>query len=104
MPCWTVQEAKVQFSANTDRNLLNAALEADGLNPKLTGDIIKFNGGSYHCASHEFTFSGLNQKQADEKVAKFKRGYSAQVVLSQAKRFGWQVKQTSQYEYEIVRR
>jgi len=104
MPCWTIQESKVQFSANTDRNLLTAALNAAGLKATLQGDAIKFSNGSYNCKTHEFTFTGLNQKQAVEKVAELKRAYSAQVVVSQAKRFGWQVKEVAQYQYEIVRR
>lgn len=104
MPCDTIQESKVTFGANTDRNLLLAALVAAGVKPVLKGDTMTFQGGSYNCKNHEFTFQGLNQAKADERVKEFKRAYSGQVVLSQAKRFGWQVKQTGQYAYEIMKR
>jgi len=104
MPCYTVQEAKVKFSATTDRNLLTEALNATGLKATLAGDVITFTNGRYDCRTHEFTFQGLNQKQADERVKEIKRAYSGQVVLGQAKRFGWQVKQTGQYAYEIMKR
>lgn len=104
MPCWTIQEAKVEFASNTDRKLLLDALNSAGQRAVLQNDRITFASGEYDCVKHQFTFRGLNQQQAEEKVKEFKRAYSAQTVLSQAKRFGWQVKQTGQYAYEIIRR
>jgi len=104
MPCNTIQEVKVKFAITTDRNLLVAALNDAGLNASLVGERITFVNGSYDCRTHEFKFIGLGQKMAEAKVNEFKKLYSKQVVFAQAKRFGWQLKQTGQYEYEVIKR
>ena len=100
-----MQEAKVQFSANTDRKLLTDAITATGQQATLSGDTITFADGSYDCRTNEFTFRrGFAQTAADERVKTYKRAYSAQVVVSQARRFGWQVKKTGDYAYEVMKR
>lgn len=104
MPCDSIQEAKVKFDVNTDRNLLLAAMTAAGVKPVMRGNLITFGPHQYNCDTHEFKFSGLAQAKADEQVKEFKKGYSAQVVQQQAKRFGWQLKQTGPYAYEVLKR
>jgi hypothetical protein len=37
-------------------------------------------------------------------VNEVKRAYSAQVVQASAKKFGWQIKEVAQYQYEVIRR
>ena len=110
MPCNTVQRSTVRFSLKTDRNLLVAALEQMGERPVLQGDIIRFRSGSYDCRMGEMvieitaTYGQDVEKLKGEKMNEVKRAYSAQVVQSQARRFGWTLKETGKYQYQVLKR
>ena len=102
MPCDTIQKTSVSFNMRTDRNLLHAALEQMGERPNLLGDTLTFRSGRYNCATGQMTVTGYGEES--EKLNEIKRAYSAQVVQSQARRFGWTLKQTSKYEYQVLKR
>lgn len=39
-----------------------------------------------------------------EAAALIKRAYGAEIVKSQAKKYGWLIKQTGQFEYQVTKR
>lgn len=80
------------LAALTAMGLYNGALD----NP---ASVVRF--GSQE--SFDFT-TGKITLAAGRTVAEVKREYSKQVVLGQAKRYGWMVKETAPYEYEILKR
>jgi hypothetical protein len=104
MPCDRIQTAKVTFGLKTNRNLLVKALEELGRNPALQGDWIQFRNGTYNCATSEFKLTVSAYDNQEEAMNQIKRAYSAQVVVSQAQRFGWTLKKVSRFEYEMVKR
>ena len=76
-----------------------SALNALKLAPTLIGNTIRFGiRESYDIATGQMQLSW--NRSANE----IKRAYSAEVVKSQAKKFGWQIKETGEYQYEVVRR
>ena len=101
MPCWTQTETLVLFGEQTDPKLIHAALTEMGLNPRISGSFIEFNTGSYNKATHSFTFRGASGERHSEEI---KQAYSAEVIKAQAKRFGWQVKAKSKYDYVVTKR
>lgn len=91
MPCWTTTSTEVQIDKNTNITLLHAALEKLKLNPRTVAreaGVIYFQNGSYNQSTGTLTLRG--EVNPSEKVAEIKRAYSAQIVLSTAKRAGWQ--------------
>jgi hypothetical protein len=99
MPCYTIQTVSVNLGkANLD--LLEQALQV--IYPRTvlrTGDVIRFNNGeSYNATTQE-----LRIRNADS-AKLIKRAYSAEVVKSQAKRFGWAIKETAPFQFEVQKR
>ena len=91
MPCWTVQESKVEFLAtSTDTGLLTTALERLGYAvARVPEGILLFRkdgvSGSYDART------GCLELPQDCDVNELKRAYSEQTVESQARKFGWQL-------------
>src|SRR5574343_1897907 len=102
MPCDTVQKSTVRFNFRTDRILLFTALEQMGERPVLQNGIIRFRSGSYDCRTGQMAISGYGEES--EKMNEVKRAYSAQVVQRQARRFGWRLKETGKYQYQVLKR
>ncbi len=66
-----------------------------------------FQGGRFQAGQFKYDstyYSRVTQREADAKVAEVKRAYSGEVVKSQAKRFGWQLKEVAPYTYEVLKR
>lgn len=82
MPCDTVSTAKVKLNAaSIDSKLLQAAMATLGV-------------GQYdYNLNSNGEITVRNQRSSTEFTAKVNQAYSKQVVTSQAKRFGWQVKE-----------
>jgi hypothetical protein len=97
MPCFTIQTSTVELG-KVQADLLHAALAGLGLNPLTLPTGIRFAGGFYDKATGKMT--GTNLPAVNE----VKRAYSAQVVQASAKKFGWQIKEVAQYQYEVIRR
>lgn len=112
MPCDTISTVNVKFDQkSTDLNLLVAALNAQdaNANARVQGNGIAFSGGTYNASTGEFTFTSsyynkVSPAQAQKKVAALKQSYGAEVVKSQAKRFGWQLKEIAPFQYEVMKR
>lgn len=111
MPCDSISTASVVWTQATDLNLLVAALNTLGKQATLQGDTIRFTGGTFRAG--QFTFQGsaflgqmarMTDAKAAEALALVKRAYSGEVVKSQAKRFGWQLKETAPFKYEVMKR
>jgi hypothetical protein len=106
MPCDSISTAEIDAGKFSGPHLL-AALTALGLNPRHEAyKTYTFAGGTFRSDTGKFTFTGgyVNDRYAAEKTAQIKRAYSAEVLKSQAKRFGWQLKQTGPQKYVIQKR
>lgn len=87
-PCWTIQTTTVELGQNINEELLQLAMGELGYSEYQY---------TFHAASGQITVDG------EIELNKVKRAYSRQVVLSQAKRFGWKIKETGEYQYEVIR-
>lgn len=103
MPCYTRINSTVEFGPATDAALLAAALRGLGYTVTQMGKNLSFARydndvvtGTY--ANGRMTISGT----VDQNL--LKRAYSAEVVKSSAKRFGWQVKQTGPQQFQVTKR
>lgn len=90
MPCWTIEESKVEFlEKSTDMKLLKKALEAIGYRVQATESTLTFikNGltGTY------FKQTGEMRMPLSWKIETIKRAYSEQVVEDTAEQMGWQL-------------
>ncbi len=106
MPCYTVEESGIKVTANTNPDLLKKALEELGYTVTKLGATLTF---ANYSKSHrgffrngELTITNGSGEAVDQN--EIRRAYSAQVVMSAAKRFGWQVKQTSPTQFQVSRR
>lgn len=108
MPCNTIQTAQIELG-KMEPSLFVKALEELGLHPRLSqnGERIGFDNGSFHIPTGKATLQlrgSFYGKTEDEILAGFKVAYSKQIVFSQAKKFGWQMKEIAQNKWEVVRR
>lgn len=92
MPCDTIQRSQVEFLATTtDLHLLAEGLRALGFTVResdLGLDFYKAGiSGTYAKATGQLTSRGYDQLD----TAAVKVAYSEQVVISQAKKFGWKI-------------
>jgi len=90
MPCDTIQTSKVEFLAtSTDLDLLTKSLEALGYEVRRSGNMIRFSKygrqGSFNKTTGELT---LDSNWDGNEI---KRGYSEQIVQSQADKHGWKI-------------
>lgn len=98
MPCDTITTMKVNLG-NVNFEQLVEALKAMGQTPIVENDLVYFGyGESFNNKTKELRI------KSQDKVAEIKKAYSAQVVKSQAKRFGWQLKEIAPYEYQVMKR
>src|SRR3989454_12384939 len=91
MPCWTVQESKVEFLAtSTDTELLAAALERLGYTAARApeGMLVFRKGGA--SGSYDPRTGRLELAQGWD-VNEIKWAYSEQTAERQARKFGWQL-------------
>lgn len=77
------------------------ALVLMGVNPVAIGDLIHFGQNEWIN-----TKTGQSQLQQWREAAEIKRAYSKQVVLTQAKKAGWQIKTNpkDQYQFQLIKR
>lgn len=106
MPCDTIQTVQVQWDAKkTSVNLLVEALNELGevahVDTGITGRV-QFRSGWYNTQTGQMTLRQSSDGWLQE--SQVKRAYSAQVVKSQARRFGWALKETAPYQYQITKR
>jgi len=94
MPCDTVQTSKVDIG-KVDGSLINLALRALADAGDILAGTVAYVNGRLQIRG------GLDTAKI---TAQVKQAYSAQVVQATAKKFGWQIKETSKYKYEVIRR
>jgi hypothetical protein len=87
MPCDTIRTVKVDIG-KMDPGLAAAALTALG-----------WDGFARY--SNAQLILKRDVANAEEQ---FKQAYSAEVVKSQAKKYGWQLKQTAPFKFEVVKK
>ena len=79
-----------------------------GLNASQVGTRINFAGGWYDISSKSMTLQGSNMAGTMDRVeavkAEIKQAYGAELLKAQAKRYGWQIKETGKYKYQVVKR
>lgn len=99
MPCYTITEVKLELK-NANLALLTKAINNIMKNAyiQLRDNGLVWSGGSYDKATGMLSV----RNEADGKL--IKRAYSREIVKSQASRFGWSIKETSQFKYEIIKR
>lgn len=98
MPCDSVRNIGVILKdANLD--ILMSALTDMRLNPARNSEVINFAyGQSYNRATNEL-------RVRDEQTATtIRRAYGATIVKSQARKFGWSLKEVGPYQYEVQKR
>jgi len=100
MPCNTRQTSVIQWNANTDVVLLQLALQAEGFSAVKVEDGLRFEAGY----TRGWFRDGTMRIEGVIDENSLKRAYSAQVVKSAAKRFGWAVQQRSAQEFQVTRR
>lgn len=101
MPCDTITTVKLE--------LLNANLE---LLKKAMAETLKIPASSIRQSENGLSWSrysynkqtGQLTTRTDREGQQIKRAYSGELVKQQAKRFGWLVKETKPFTYEIVKR
>lgn len=98
MPCDTVQTMAVALKV-ADLALLFKALDALKMRPVMYGNTIQFgNSESFNKDTQELRVTN------EAKVARIKQAYSAEIVKSQARRYGWTLKETAPFQYVITKR
>lgn len=98
MPCFTITTIELQLRDANLELLKNAIKEVTGKDATIYNAAMLWDGGQYQKISGRLVVR-------DEKTGQnIKRAYSAELVKAQAKRFGWQVKKTDEYKYQIIKR
>jgi hypothetical protein len=102
MPCYTIQLTSIKWSQNTNIDALKQAIKT------LYGfDAVLY---SNNCLSFGYQGENFNPQtgvltlNARRNEAELKRAYSTQVMLLQAKKYGWQVKQLDANKYQVMKR
>jgi hypothetical protein len=94
---------EVALGKGNDPDLLFAALTQMQLSPWRDKDQPH---RIFFGASGEYidTKTGQSQLSSYREQNEIRRSYSAQVIQSQARKFGWQLKKTGAYSYEVTKR
>lgn len=96
MPCDSVRNIGVLLKdANLD--LMTAALRTMGHNPVRVGTGLTWG------RNESYNGSELRVRSQDEATT-IRKSYAAEIVKSQARKFGWTLKSTGPYQFEVVKR
>lgn len=98
MPCNTVSTVEVKLE-KANLELMESALKALKLSPYRQGTALMFGQGEFID-----TQSGIARLSPMRNPAEIKRAYSAEVVKSQARKYGWTLKETAPFQYEVTKR
>lgn len=96
MPCYSITTVTSELK-NVNRETLKTALASLGYN-----DVRETSSGLYW--SRGQWENGKLTARNDATIAEVKKAYGRETVKAQAKRFGWQVKQVSDNQFEITKR
>ena len=111
MPCDSISTVDVD-AGKMEAQHVKRALEAMGLHPTHTrANIYDHDRGEYNHRTGEAVWrtsamSDRIKKTADQWTAELKQAYSAEIVKSQAARFGWTLKAnpTNKYQFTVTKR
>lgn len=98
MPCYTMSTVGVVLKV-ADLDMLQKALEREGEIVRKIGNRLEWSGGQ----SFNKDTSELRVRDASM-AAKLKQAYGAEIVRTQAKRYGWQLKEVAPYKFEVLKR
>lgn len=100
-PCDSVSSTDIQFGPQTNHDRMFEALQMLKLNPVRNAQNIFFSNGSYSLNDNTLTLQGYD---TDKRTSLIKQAYSGAVVKAQAKRMGWQLKETAPFKYQVQKR
>jgi hypothetical protein len=104
MPCDSIRTISVDLSAvgKISPELLMAALRATGETRVFaaTKTLIRFG----YDGEWIDTETGKSNLSSYRNADALKQAYGAEVVKAKAKQYGWQLKETEQFKYQIVKR
>ena len=109
MPCDSISTVDVE-AGKMDAQHVKRALEAMGLNPRHDrANIYDHNRGYYNHVTGEAvwrTSQMRGDKTADQLTAELKQHYSAEIIKTQAARFGWTLKANpnNRFQFTVVKR
>lgn len=92
-----------------DPQHVKRALTAMGLNPRHDqANTYTHDEGSYNHVTGEATWLISGSRATEERAAarsrELKRAYAAELVKSQAARYGWTLRQTAKYDFVVNKR
>ena len=100
MPCYSITTVSLVL-LNADLTALEKAVRKHIQYPNnmnsFDGGLV-WNGGSYDKET------GRLEVNSEKEGQLIKREYSAELVRMQAKRFGWSIKETSEFKFQIIKR
>lgn len=94
MPCDSIQISRAKLAGNVDPGLLEKAMLELGIS----------RDQYEHDAARQLVVMRVARGVTAPSQAQITQAYSAQVVKSTARKNGWQLKQLSQFKYEVIRR
>lgn len=104
MPCDTIRTTQIDMG-KLDAPTLTTALNRMGLGATNHQGLVSFSGGTYNVATGQLDArSNRRGFNADSLKNNIRKAYSGEVIRSQAKRFGWQVKELGNNKFEVVKR
>ncbi len=105
MPCYSRINSTIEWTEGTDATLLASALKQLGYIVGQAGKVVRFSHPDLDVSG---TFDGrTGTMQVDTNTLdqnQLKRAYSAEVIKSAAKRFGWTAKQATDTQFQVTRR
>ena len=105
MPCFSMSSIQTDLEGR-DPALLKTALEAMGFTVRMTGDRLSFAGTEKETGKYaEGTYiNGKLQASRSLNITEVKQSYAASVLKKNAAKYGWQLKQTGKYNYQVTKR
>lgn len=99
MPCNTITQVKSEMK-DVDISLLRKTISNLGITDfyQPNNNFLSWRGGCYEKLTGKLTARNETEGQ------QIKRAYGSEIVKQQASRFGWGIKQVSEYKYEIQKR
>jgi hypothetical protein len=100
MPCYTISTVEID-AGRLQLDHAATALEAMGLRPRLSGQVLYHDQGSYNRSTGIATWKG------QDRTAELKREYALAGVQAQARRNGWQLRQKAgqdRFAFQIIKR
>lgn len=105
MPCDSISTVDID-AGKMNAQLAKQALEAMGLHPRHDRPLIyDHDQGEYNHATGEATWQVSRygrQQAAEDRTAELKRAYAAEVVKSQAKKYGWTLRTSATDKYAFT--